>query len=157
MIRWPETIAAGKVTDEMFCALDWYSTLAHLIGEDRRIPKDRPYDSINQTDFLLGRQKKLNREYVVTYVGDQVFAVKWMSLKVHFLTAGPTFAPIVQHTFPQVYDIKNDPDEKAELWKTQGYAHLWVMKPVMEILAGLKKSMRKYPNIKPGQDFAGYR
>jgi arylsulfatase len=157
MIRWPGTIAAGKVTDEMFCALDWYSTLAHLIGEDRRIPKDRPYDSINQTDFLLGRQKKSNREYVVTYVGDQVFAVKWRSLKVHFLTAGSTFTPIVQHTFPQVYDIKNDPDEKAELWKTQGYAHLWVMKPVMEILTGLKKSMRKYPNIKPGQDFAGYR
>ena len=38
----------------------------------------------------------------------------------------------------------------------EGYAHLWVMKPVMEILTGLAVNMKKYPNIRPGQDFAGY-
>ena len=62
-----------------------------------------------------------------------------------------------KHTFPQVYDIKNDPDEKTELFRAKGYAHLWVTKPVMEILTGLKKSMVRYPNIKPGQDFLGYK
>lgn len=31
------------------------------------------------------------------------------------------------------------------------------MKPVMEILTKLEKSMQEYPNIKPGQDFNGYR
>ena len=156
MVRWPGKIAAGKVTDEVFSDLDWFSTLAHLIGEEQRLPTDRPYDSINQAEFLLGRQQTSNREYVVTYVGDRVFAVKWRSLKVHFFTAESTFAPIVEHTFPQVYDIKNDPDEKNELWRSEGYAHLWVMKPVMEILTNLNQSMQKYPNIKPGQDFGGY-
>ena len=97
------------------------------------------------------------REYVITYVGDRIFAVKWRSLKVHFFTAESTFSPIVDHTFPQVYDIKNDPDEKRELWCGEGYAHLWAMKPVMKILTGLNKSIQEYPNIKPGQDFSGYR
>jgi len=45
------------------------------------------------------------------------------TLKIHFFTAESTFAPTVEHTFPQVYDIKNDPDEKAELWKKEGYSH----------------------------------
>jgi hypothetical protein len=48
-------------------------------------------------------------------------------------------------------------DEKNELWRSEGYARLWVMKPVMEVLTKLNKSMQEYPNVKPGQDFGGYR
>ena len=136
--------------------MDWFPTLADFAGEADRIPKDRPYDGFNQAAFLLGKQEKSDREHIVTYVGDRVFAVKWRSMKVHFFTAESTFAPIVEHTFPQAYDIKIDPDEKSELWKGEGYAHLWVMKPVMGILGSLRSSMQKYPNIQPGQDFDGY-
>jgi arylsulfatase len=57
MIRWPGTIRA-KVTDKIFADLDWYPTLAHLVGEEKRIPKDRPIDGINQANFLLGKQPK---------------------------------------------------------------------------------------------------
>ena len=77
-------------------------------------------------------------------------------MKVHFFTAESTFSPIVEHTFPQVYDIKHDPDERREHWKEEGYSHLWVMKPVMEILGDIQQSIRTYPNIQPGQDFEGY-
>ena len=157
MIRWPGKIQSGKVTDEILSDLDWFSTLAHLVGEEDRIPNDRPIDSINQADFLLGKQERSNREYLVTYVGDRVFSVKWRTLKVHFFTAEATFSPIVEHTFPQVYDIKNDPDEKSELFRAEGYSHLWVTKPVMGILAEIQKSMAKYPNIKPGSEFEGYK
>jgi hypothetical protein len=75
---------------------------------------------------------------------------------VHFYTAEGTFSPIVEHTFPQVYDIKNDPGETRELWQAEGYSHLWVMKPVMGILSALSLSMQEYPNINPGQEFSGY-
>jgi len=156
MIRWPGKIPSGKVTDEILSDLDWMPTLAHLVGEEDRIPSDRPIDGMNQSDFLLGKQQQSNREYIVTYVGDNVFAVKWRTLKVHFYTAEGTFAPIVQHTFPQVFDIKNDPGETRELWAAEGYSHLWVMKPVMDILTALAVSMQQYPNIKPGLDFEGY-
>ena len=79
------------------------------------------------------------------------------TLKIHFFTTESTFAPIVEHTIPQVDDIKNDPYEKTELWKKEGYSQLWVTKPVMEILTNLKNSMQEYPNIEPGQNFDGYR
>ena len=92
----------------------------------------------------------------MTYVGDRVFAVKWRSLKVHFFTAEGTFSPIVEHTFPFVYDIVNDPGETQELWRSEGYAHIYVMRPVQKILGELAASVKKDPNIKPGEDFFGY-
>jgi arylsulfatase A-like enzyme len=157
MVRWPGKIPSGRVTDEMFADLDWYATLANLVGEEKRIRTDRPYDGLNQTDFLLGKKEKSEREHLVTYVGNRVFAVKWRSLKVHFFTAEGTFAPIVEHTFPKVYDIKNDPGETRELWAAEGYSHIYVMRPVMGILGKLQASMKKYPNITPGQEFDGYK
>lgn len=32
MVRWPGKIATGKVTDEIVADLDWFPTIAHLIG-----------------------------------------------------------------------------------------------------------------------------
>ncbi len=66
------------------------------------------------------------------------------------------FNVIQRYTFPQVFDIQNDPSESFELWGNEGYAHAWVMGPVTEILAKLAASMKEYPNIRPGQDFSGY-
>ena len=106
---------------------------------------------------LPGVQEKSNREYVVAYVGDVVFAVKWRTMKLHFATAEATHAPIVQqYTFPQVFDIKEDVKESHELWGNGGYAHAWVMAPVTKILGNLAKSMKTYRNIRPGEDFKGY-
>lgn len=157
MIRWPGRIATGMVTDEIVADLDWYPTIAHFIGEETRIPTDRPIDGVDQSDFILGRKKKSNREHVVTYVGDTVFAVKWRNMKVHFAASEGTHSVVQTYTFPQVFDIKEDPKESFELWGNEGYAHAWVMGPVTKILATLQESMQKYPNIKPGQDFEGYK
>lgn len=88
-----------------------------MIGEQARIPTDRPIDGIDQKAFLLGKQEKSSREYAVTYVGDTVFALKWRNMKVHFATAEATHAPVLQKfTFPQVFDIKEDVKECYELW-----------------------------------------
>ena len=156
MIRWPGRIPAGRVTDEIVADLDWYPTIAHLIGEEKRIPSDRPIDGIDQSDFMTGKQERSNREYVVTYVGDTVYAVKWRSMKVHFAATEGTHSVVQTYTFPQLFDIKEDVKESYELWGNDGYAHAWVMAPVSRILAGLASSMQQYPNIKPGQDFKGY-
>ncbi len=156
MVRWPGRVPSGRVSDEIFSDLDWYPTLANFVGAKARIPADRPVDGVDQSAFVSGKQEKSNREYVVNYVGNRVFSVKWRTLKVHFYTAEGTFSPIVEHTFPQVYDIENDPGESRELWAADGFAHLWVTKPVMEILGRIGASMRAFPNLKPGQDFEGY-
>ncbi|MCP4836758.1 MAG: sulfatase-like hydrolase/transferase, partial [Phycisphaera sp.] len=83
MIRWPARIEPGRVSDEIFAALDWMPTLAHLIGEEGRIPDDRPIDGINQVDFILGKQEHSNREHVLCYIGEDLVSVKWRTFKIH--------------------------------------------------------------------------
>jgi arylsulfatase len=156
MIRWPKKIKANSVSDEIFADLDWFPTIAEIVGAEEKIPKDRPIDGIKQRDFLLGLNSKSNREHILAFVGDDIWAIKWRSLKVHFKTADGTHAIVRDYTFPQVYDIKNDPSENYELWGNEGYAHAWVMEPVMKILTQVKKSMHQYRNIRPGEDFKGY-
>ena len=68
MIRWPGKITTGMVTDEIVADLDWYPTIAALVGAESRVPTDRPIDGIDQSDFILGKKKKSNRDYAVTYV-----------------------------------------------------------------------------------------
>jgi len=158
MVRWPGKIPEGKVSDEIFADLDWYPTIAELAGAGKRVPTDRPIDGFSQTNFLLGKQDKSNREYVVTFVGTDVWSVKWRNMKIHFKTAEGTHDKVVGgYTFPQVYDIKNDPAENFELWGNEGYAHTWIMEPVSKILGSLQASMVKYRNIKPGEEFEGYK
>jgi arylsulfatase len=156
MVRWPGNIQASRVSDEIIADLDWYPSIANLVGEASRIPDDRPIDGIDQAAFLLGKQEISNREYVITYVGDTVFAVKWRNLKVHFAAAESTHSVVQTYTFPQVFNIKEDPKESYELWGNEGYAHTWVMSPISKILAQLNASMLQYPNIRPGQEFPGH-
>jgi arylsulfatase A-like enzyme len=77
MVRWPGKISTSKVPDEIFADLDWYPTLAEYAGAKARIPTDRPMDGYSQAHFLLGRQDKSNRDHVVTFVGTDVWSVKW--------------------------------------------------------------------------------
>ena len=103
----------------------------------------------------MGEREKSSREHVVTFVGTDIWSVKWRNMKIHFETAEGTHDKVVNHTFPQVYDIKNDPAENYDVWGNEGYAHTWIMEPVSRILGELQASMAKYPNIKPGQEFDG--
>jgi arylsulfatase len=157
MVRWPGKIAAGKVTDEIIADLDMYPTIANLVGQKTGIPTDRPIDGFDQSDFFLGQQEKSNREYVVTYVGNTVFAVKWRDYKFHFAATEGTHSVVQTYTFPQVFNIKEDVKESFELWGNEGYIHAWVNGPVAKILAGLADSMKNYPNIRPGEEFEGYK
>ncbi|MCP4362581.1 MAG: sulfatase-like hydrolase/transferase [Chloroflexi bacterium] len=157
MIRWPEKIDEGRVSDEIIATLDWFPTLANLIGEQEKIPTDRPIDGIDQSAFLLGDQEKSNREHILYYVGNDLFAVKWRSFKIHLKTAESLWDPIHEYMFPPVYDVANDPGEQNNLMKFSLFSHSWVYGPMAKLLGEKGASMKVYPNIAPGQDFDGYK
>lgn len=156
MIRYGKTIPAGLVTNEIIADLDWFSTLAHLTGNESKIPTDRPIDSIDQSDFILGKSDKSNRDYVLTYVNNELFAVKWRNYKMHFKVAYETHGRFETLTFPLVYDLERDPGEQYEIWANEGYQHSWLVQPIGKIVAETARSMQQYPNIPTGTDFKGY-
>jgi len=59
IIRWPGKVPAGRVSNEIVHIVDLFTTLAHVGGAE--IPKIRPIDGVDQTDFSLATGK-LDRE-----------------------------------------------------------------------------------------------
>jgi arylsulfatase len=53
------------------------------------------------------------------------------------------------------YDLSSDPHENWNLMSTK-LDNLWMMGPVFREIMRYEMSARKYPNIKPGEDFKGY-
>lgn len=132
-------------------------TLASLIGEKKRIPDDRPIDGIDQSAFITGGQENSDREHILFYIGDNLFSVKWRSFKIHLKTTETLWSPIQTYQFPPIYDVANDPGEDNNLIKYDLFAHSWVYVPMGKILQEKEASMQKYPNIKSGADFNGYK
>ena len=157
IVRWPARIEAGRVSNEIVAALDWLPTVAALTGLQDKIPTDRPIDGVDQSDFFLGNQDESNRDHIVYYVGDDLFAVKWRSFKVHMKTVDDLWAPVQEHLFPPIYDVVNDPGEDNNLMKMSLFSHSWVYAAIGELLHEHAMSMHEYPNIQPGELFEGYK
>ena len=156
MIRWPGKIAPDQQTQEMLSAVDWMPTLAGLIGESSRMPKDRPIDGVNAADFMLGKSKTTGRDSVLYFGLDgELMSVKWTHYKVIFRKSDGIDQPITGVQLPIMYDLTNDPREKSNLWEhTMDCA--WVFNPVFQRIGAFKQSVAKYPNVKTGEDFKGY-
>src|SRR5277367_3349289 len=90
IIRWPGHIPTGRSSNEIVSILDFYRTLAHLAGASERVPTDRPIDSIDQTDFFLGKQEKSNREAVMFFHSNELLAIKWRNFKGHITVRVPS-------------------------------------------------------------------
>jgi len=64
--------------------------------------------------------------------------------------------PLVKPMFPMVFDLASDPKEEFNLmFDKMDMAFMFA--PAFEALIEYKLSLAKYPNIKPGEDFKGYR
>ena len=105
---------------------------------------------------MLGKSKTTGRDYFMFFGSDaELMSVKWEIYKVIFRYAEGLEKPIVTPHFPMAYDLSSDPHEIWNLFSTK-MDHTWVFRPVNRIIGEYKKSVKQYPNIKPGEDFKGY-
>jgi arylsulfatase A-like enzyme len=159
ILRWPGKIAANRSSNEIVSMLDFYATLARIAGAAERIPRDRAIDSVDQSDFLLGRAEHSARESVMFFYDNQLLAIKWRNLKIHFQLREPALGAArasgqgVIHgysmtpSYPWVFDLENDP---KELWNLSGTSQ-WIAKPLMRVQGQYFASLARFPNLQPGQ------
>jgi len=159
IIRWPGQVPANGASNEIVSILDFYATLANIVGVRDRIPRDRAIDSVDQTDLFLGRKATSAREHVMFFYDNELLAVKWRNLKVHLQERSPAVGPVrtagqgVLHgyrmalNYPWVFDLENDP---KELWNI-GAVSEWLGRPIGMIQAQYYQSLAKFPNLQPGQ------
>jgi arylsulfatase len=159
ILRWPGRIEAGRASNEIVSILDFYATLAGFAGAGAKIPTDRPIDSIDLGDFLLGRASNSPREHVMFFYNQEMMAVKWRNYKVHFAVKVPSRSSVVAagqgvltayhqtSGHPMVFDLENDP---KELWNING-ANQWLSSALAPVMRDYAVSLQRHPNIRPGQ------
>jgi arylsulfatase len=151
MIKWPEKIRPSK-SNGMVSIHDLFPTLATIIGAE--IPTDRAIDGIDQTDFFVGNQENSNRETLITFLGDEIVAVRWKHFRIYpkqfVSTSGiPPMTGIFgarteTNGFPIIINLYNDPQELHNI----AADHAFVIGPYIKIIGAYKKSLVNDPNPK---------
>jgi arylsulfatase len=147
IIRWPGKVPAGVVSNEIVHEMDMFATFARLTGG--KVPTDRVIDSVDQSDFLMGKQEKSNRDGIIVYVGNDMFGVKWRNWKMMFKEVERGTDEKKTYDFPRFFNLYSDPKEEYPLTKATA-GHFWVRWPMSEILTEHLASLQKEPPIQPG-------
>ena len=115
VIRWPNKIKPGQVSNEMFHEVDLFTTIINATGTADALPKDRIIDGVNQLPFLEGKQEHSNRESAIfTQRFGQIMAVKWRNWKLWYVykTEMPDPEPNNQ---VRLFDLRVDPREEIDV------------------------------------------
>jgi arylsulfatase A-like enzyme len=145
IIRWPDRVQAGRVSNEIVHGVDTFATFAKIAGATA--PNDRAIDGVDQTDFFLGKQKS-NREGFPIFVADRLEGVKWKNWKMVFYEEQRDWwTPAAKLGVPKIYNLYTDPKEEYPGTATP---NAWVGGPMMKIVADFEASLKKYPPIAPG-------
>jgi arylsulfatase len=149
MIKWPGRIRPGK-NNGMFAIHDFVPTLASIIGAE--LPSDRPYDGVDQSAFLLGQQENSNREHLLTFLSNEIAALRWRHYRIYPKTYRGSFnnpsqegllgVQMERNGAPDVYNIEMDPREQINI----GGDNAWVLGPWFRIVAEYNQSLKKFPN-----------
>jgi arylsulfatase A-like enzyme len=162
MIRWPGKVPAGVVTQEMLAAVDWLPTLAGMVGASKLVPKDRPIDGVDASAFMLSKSNTTGRDsYMFFGIDGELMSIKWKIYKTVFRYTDNTLSPAMQSAYikpqiPMFYDLSSDPHEDNNLFYTD-LTNGWMLAPDFKIIGEYVRSIKEYPNIKPGEDFNGYK
>jgi arylsulfatase A-like enzyme len=159
IIRWPGKIPEGVVTNEMLAAVDWLPTLAGIVGASESVPQDRPIDGIDASAFILGKSHTTGRDsYMFFGIDGELLSIKWKIYKTIFrYTETPALEkPYIAPQFPMFYDLTSDPHEDNNLFNSDLTCG-WMLAPCFKLIGEYQNSLKQYPNIKPGEEFMGYK
>jgi arylsulfatase A-like enzyme len=157
MVRWPGKVPTGVVSEEMLSAHDWYKTLAALAGASDKVPTDRPMDGVDASKYLLGESNHSGREALLFFGPDgSLMSVKWHNIKIWLRYSESIEKPIVTPQFPMIFDLGSDPAERNALFADK-MDNGWMFELVLPYVTEYEKSLAQYPNIKPGEEFTGYK
>ena len=140
--RWPGKIPAGRTSDEIVHGVDMFATLARFTGA--KVPDDRPIDSLDQSDFFLGKSEKSAREGFPIWNSNILMAVKWRNWKVHFVKQDTPIDPPLKLLVPFIINLYSDPLEETPTLDT------WVLHAALKIIGGFEQSVKQYPLIPMG-------
>ena len=88
--------------------------LAKFAGAN--VPDDRPIDSLDQSDFFLGKSEKSAREGFPIWNSNVLMGVKWRNWKLHFYKQDTPIDPPLKLGVPFIINLYTDRLKKHRLW-----------------------------------------
>ncbi|MEN8251553.1 MAG: arylsulfatase [Bacteroidota bacterium] len=141
LIRWPDKVPSGSVSNEIIHVIDILPTLAEVAGYE--VPDDRIIDGVNQLDFFLGKQKKSNREGFIIYNNDDIYGYKWRNWKMHLVELENMDSEPRELNVPRIYNLITDPKEEYNMASEA----TWLAPVLFKKIVNFQKTLVKEPPI----------
>ena len=168
MVRWPNKIKAGTVSNEIVHHMDWMPTLLAATGNDtvkeklltgyKAIGRDYKVhlDGYNMLPMLLGETDKSPRHEIFYFSDDgDLTALRYDDWKVIFLEqrVEATFQawsePFIPLRVPLLFNLRRDPYERSQ--KTSNTYYDWVLDrvylllPAAEYVSEFMATFKEFP------------
>ena len=155
MVSWPGHIPAGQVLNGIQAHMDLFTTLAAAAGVPDVAAKVRQersqyIDGVNNLDYWTGKSAESARTDFIYYYESQLTAIRYRQWKAHFATKQDYYAPMVEQTFPILFNLRSDPYES---WDDTGersdmlQRKTWLNGPMQAILRAHVGSLMQYPPV----------
>lgn len=144
IIRWPDKIPQGRVSNEIVHVVDLLPTLGSIAGYD--VPSDRIIDGVDQLDFFTGKQEKSNLEGFIVYNNDDVYGYKWRNWKMHLIELENMNSTPRQLNVPRIYNLITDPKEEYNMAEEA----TWVLPVMFNKIVEFQKTLIEEPPITLG-------
>jgi arylsulfatase len=144
IVRWPNRVKPGTVTDDIVHVVDLFSTLASIGGAS--VPEDRPVDGVDHMAWWTGQASASSRQGFLFHIKNELRCVKWRHWKMHLLYEKEPNTGVLHLETPWLFNIKRDPKEETDVAMEDG----WVRGPMRRMVMDFQESLRQRPPIPPG-------
>jgi arylsulfatase len=165
LIRWPGVVKPGTLFTDIVAGEDWLPTLVAAAGDpgvtDRLLKGetigDRTYkvhlDGYNQMDYLAGKAPGVRNDFFYFSDDGDLLAVRYQSLKVHFMIQEATGIDVWRHPFttlraPIFFDLAIDPCERGQEginYNDWWYRRTFLALPMKDIVGKMLMTFREFP------------
>ena len=156
IIRWPEKVSAGSESHEVATMMDFYPTLAKVVGE--KVPKERKIDGHNILPLITRKKAKSRYSFFCFYGRDgKLAAIRQGPWKLHLVEPSERWAgkqPVEEallHTkptesIPWLYNLQSDIGETNNVAQSNPEKVDELRKLALSFDASLTKEIRSAYN-----------
>ena len=168
MVRWPNHIEAGSISNEIMSGMDWMPTYLAAAGNDKvkkqllkgKKINSKTYkvhlDGYNFLPYLTGKEDKGPREELFYFSDDgELMALRYNDWKVTFMkqntqgTLETWSTPMETMRIPWIYNLRRDPYEFATVTSNTYWDwyldHVFLLLPASEYVGKFIATFKDYP------------
>ncbi|MGM9759964.1 MAG: arylsulfatase [Parabacteroides sp.] len=119
IVRWPKEIRKPQVSDALVSQIDWFASLARLVGA--RLPQGSAPDSYDYLDTWLGRSRE-DRPWVVEQALNHALSVRTKEWKYIEPSRGDSISYYEKietgySQYPQLYNLSQVYEQENQAWQ----------------------------------------